>query len=179
MNIAESPDRPPIGGATFRPIRTTRSYVGYGLLLIGALLAGAGVIAVANAILPADGPPPSPGLRAIVVVLAVLPAIAVAIIARRPGSRLARLVVGSAVEIKADSNGMRVRQAGLEQFVMWSEVDELGPGAFPWVSSRLTLAGKGVVNLPVGADDPLSDDHGNRTTLTKLLVNHGRGRFTP
>jgi hypothetical protein len=149
------------------------------LLLIGALLAGGGVVVVANAILPADGPPPSPSLRAIVLVLAVLPAIAVAIIRRRPGSRLARLVVGSAVEISADSNGMRVRQEGFEQFVKWSEVDKLGPGTFPWVSSRLTLAGKGVVNLPVGADDPLSDDHGNRTTLTELLVTHGNGQFTP
>jgi hypothetical protein len=80
---------------------------------------------------------------------------AVAIIAGRPGSRLARLVVGPAVEISADSNGMRVRQEGFEQFVEWSEVEELCPGAFPWVSSRLTLAGnQGVVDLAVGADDP-------------------------
>jgi hypothetical protein len=71
---------------------------------------------------------------------------------------------------------MRVRRDGFEQFVKWSEVEELGPGAFPWVSSRLTLAGRHrVVNVSVGADDPLSDDHGNQTTLTELLMTHGSG----
>lgn len=157
-------------------MRTTRSYVGNGLLLICALLAGVGIFAVANAILRVDAAPPSPGLRAIVLVLAVLPAIAVALTARRPGSRLGRLVVGPAVEISADSNGMRVQQGGFEQFLKWSEVEGLGPGAFPWVSSRLTLAGhQGVVDLSVGADDPLSDDHGNQTTLTKLVITHVSG----
>ena len=176
MKTAGNPDRALAGWTTFRPIRTTRSYVGYGLLLIGALVAGVVVIAVANAILTVDGAPPSPSLRAIVVVLAVLSAIAVAIIARRPGSRLARLVVGPAVEISADSNGTRVRQGGFEQFLKWSEVEGLGRGAFPWVSSRLTLAGhQSVVDLSVGADDPLSDDHGNRTTLTEPLITHGSG----
>jgi hypothetical protein len=145
-------------------------------LAIATLAAGGGVIAVANAILSVDGAPPSPSLRAMVLVLAVLPAVAVAIIARRPGSRLARLVVGPAVEINVDWNGMRVRQEGFETFVKWSEVEEIGPGAFPWVSSRLTIADhQGVVDLSVGADDPLSDDHGNQTTLTKLVITHGSG----
>ena len=178
-NASESRDRAPVDWATFRPTRTTRSYVGYGLLLIGSLVAGIGVMAIANAIVPTGGAPPTPSLRAIVLVLAVLPSIAVAFIARRPRSRLARLLAGPAVEISTNTNGMRVRREGFEQFVKWSEVEELGPGAFPWVSSRLTFAGhEGVVDLAVGADDPLSDDLGNRTTLTRLVVANGRGEFT-